>query len=94
VASHRRALRPVLCRAQGNAPARLAPRHRKNVHCAALGAGRSLSRVETETLSAWVLPSAIARVEGIVGRRQLPGATNALEAAKAKGLRQVNRAIA
>src|SRR5262249_53986664 len=31
---------------------------------------------------AWVSPSAIARVEGIVGRRQLPGATNALEAAK------------
>jgi hypothetical protein len=39
-------------------------------------------------------PPTVARVEGLVSRRHLPGSTNALEAAKAKGLHQVNRAIA
>ena len=41
-----------------------------------------------------VLPSTVARVEGLVGRRDLPGATNAVEAVKPKGLHQVNRPIA
>src|SRR5215475_2827890 len=39
-------------------------------------------------------PSTVARVEGLVSGRHLPGSTNALEAAKAKGLHEVNRAIA
>jgi hypothetical protein len=41
-----------------------------------------------------VSPSTVARVEGLVGRRYLPGATNAIEAVKGKGLHQVNRPIA
>src|SRR5262249_15004434 len=41
-----------------------------------------------------VLPSTVARVEGLVGRRDLPGATNAVEAVKPQGLHQVNRPIA
>jgi len=40
------------------------------------------------------LPSTVARVERLVGRRDLPGATNAVEAVKPKGLHQVNRPIA
>src|SRR5262249_34764280 len=39
-------------------------------------------------------PSTVARVEGLVSRWHLPGSTNALEAAKAKSLHQLNRAIA
>src|SRR5262245_23381827 len=41
-----------------------------------------------------VLPSTVARVEGLVGRRDLPGATNAVDAVKPKGVHQVNRRIA
>jgi hypothetical protein len=41
-----------------------------------------------------VSPSTVARVEGLVGRRHLPGPTNAVEAVKPKGLHQVNRLIA
>ena len=78
---------------------------RSDPHCSAVGATLPVDKgigipaglcrwsdVETETLRAWVSPSAVARVEGIVGRRQLPGTTNALEAAKANGLHQVNQA--
>jgi hypothetical protein len=41
-----------------------------------------------------VSPSTVARVEGFVGSRHLPGATNAVEAVKGKGLHQVNRPTA
>jgi hypothetical protein len=41
-----------------------------------------------------VSPSTVARVEGLVGRRHLPGATNVVEAVKGKGLHQINRPIA
>src|SRR5215831_18947808 len=42
----------------------------------------------------WSSPLTEPRVKGLVRKRHLPGPTNALEAAKAKGLHQVNRAIA
>ena len=47
-------------------------------------------RLAQQTIS----PSTEARVEGLVRRRYLPSATNALESAEAKGLHQINRAIA
>jgi len=48
----------------------------------------------TARIEPLVLPSTVARVEGLVGRRDLPGATNAVEAVEPKGLHQVNRPIA
>ena len=42
----------------------------------------------------WPSPLTETHVEGLVRSRHLPGATNALESTKAKGLHQINRAIA
>ena|SRR6516165_6185201 len=51
---------------------------------------RSGSASATARIEPVGLPSTVARVEGLVGKRHLPGATNAVDAAKATRLHQVN----
>src|SRR5215831_89753 len=51
---------------------------------------RSGSASATVRIEPVGLPSTVARVEGLVGRRHLPGATNAVDAAKATRRHQVN----